>query len=153
MYVGCVDLYFGGLIHHGASSLSITSRVVMALFAMGTVNKCHTSIDGTRGIFHGAHGMFPSRDPQNGTRKPAKFTSPAHMVLFSLSLLHSLAGHHRLHSKQNKATSLRDCTVGTLSSLPRMPLTPPLRGHPPIRSSVATVYDRKSAACHTSLCI
>ena len=31
----------------------------MALFAMGTVNKCHAPI-------HGAHAIFPSQYPQNG---------------------------------------------------------------------------------------
>ena len=50
------------IIHHDESQCRperIPSKVVMALFAVGAINKCHTSI-------HGAHGMFPGWDPQNG---------------------------------------------------------------------------------------
>ena len=42
----------------------IPFRTVTALLAMGSINKCHTSI-------HGSHGIFPSR-PQ----KTAKYTPP-----------------------------------------------------------------------------
>ena len=63
----------------------VSFRAAMAHFAMGAMNECHTSR-------HGAHDIFPSREPQNGNcSSPGVATKPA------MRASPCLAGHIGAH--------------------------------------------------------